>query len=75
MRNVILQEFVSLDGLAAGPNDAKIVKTSAAKEVAKLKQESDKVDPFAMTLPKTTSFDRGAVLLAYTAARARSVAR
>jgi dihydrofolate reductase len=195
MRNVILQEFVSVDGLAAGPNDsvdfvpastqgdqsfgqhqlrfmdsidaillgrvtyamfaghwpnvtsgddkpfadklnaipkivfsrslgrapwgswddARIVKTSAAKEVAKLKQESGKdmviwgsislaqslaneglideyqlvvcpvvlgsgkplfrgkVDTFGMRLLKAKSFDRGAVLLAYTAARARSV--
>jgi dihydrofolate reductase len=196
MRNVILQEFVSLDGLAAGPNDsvdfvpastqgdhtfgqrqlefmdsidlillgrvtytmfaghwprvtsgddkpfadklnaipkivfsrsldrapwgswdeARIVKNSAAKEVAKLKQESgndmviwgsislaqsltneglidefqlvvcpvvlgsgkplfrDKVHPFGMRLLKTQAFDRGTVLLAYTAAKAPSTA-
>jgi dihydrofolate reductase len=196
MRNVILQEFVSLDGLAAGPNDsvdfvpastqgdqrfgqrqlsfmdsidlillgrvtytmfaghwpkvtsgadkpfadklnaipkivfsrsldrapwgswddAKIVKNSAAKEVARLRQGSgkdmviwgsislaqslmneglideyqlvvcpvvlgsgkplfrDKANSFGMRLLKTESFDRGAVLLAYTAAKAPSAA-
>jgi dihydrofolate reductase len=97
-------------------DDATIVKTSAAKEVAKLKKGSgkdmviwgsislaqslmnealideyqlvvcpvvlgggkplfrDKVDAFDMRLLKATSFDRGAVLLAYTAARAPSAA-
>ena len=196
MRNVILQEFVTLDGLAAGPNDsvdfvpastqgdhsfgqrqldfmdsvdtillgrvtytmfagywpkvtsgedkpfadklnaipkvvfsrsldrapwggwddARIVKNSAAQEVTKLKQGPgkdmviwgslslaqsltneglideyqlivcpvvlgsgkrlfrDKVDSFDMRLLTTKSFDRGAVLLAYTAATARSTA-
>jgi dihydrofolate reductase len=33
-----------------------------------------KVDSFGMKLLKTESFDRGAVLLAYTAARGRSAA-
>jgi dihydrofolate reductase len=95
-------------------DDATIVKSSAAKEVAKLKQGSgkdmviwgsislaqsltseglideyqlivcpvvlgsgkplfrDKADSFEMRLLRTTSFDRGTVLLAYTAARGRS---
>ena len=97
-------------------NDAKIVKNSAAKEVAKLRQGSgkdmviwgsislaqslmneglideyqlvvcpivlgsgkplfrDKVDSFATTLLSTESFDRGAVLLAYTGAKAPAAA-
>jgi dihydrofolate reductase len=97
-------------------DDARIVKNSAAKEVAKLKQGSgkdmviwgsislaqaltneglidqyqlivcplvlgsgkplfrDKVESFDMRLVKTKSFDRGAVLLAYEAAKGRSAA-
>lgn len=109
MRNVILQEFVTLDGLAAGPNDSvdfvpastqgdqsfgqrqldfmdsvdtillgRVTYTMFAGYWPKVTSGEDK--PFADKLnaiPKVVfsrSLDRGAVLLAYTAATARSTA-
>jgi dihydrofolate reductase len=85
MRNVILQEFVSLDGFAAGPNDSvDFVPASTQGEyqlvVCPVVLGSgkplfrDKVDSFGMKLLEARSFDRGAVLLAYTAANGRFAA-
>ena len=51
MRKVILQEFVSVDGLAAGPDDS-------VDFVPKATQ---------MTFLEARTFDRGAVLLKYRA--------
>ena len=65
MRRVILREFVTLGGLAAGPNDRVCpVVLASGKPLFRHHVES-----FDLRLLNTRPFDRGAVLLAYAPAK------